>query len=103
MPPASAVLLIECLTASTGTMKEEGRTKTMNRLTTSRTTPGPPGAHPPSSDSIDRATLELLEAWRLQDATDDLEQLRAAERELSEFKKAMNESRTLAGEPLLYP
>jgi hypothetical protein len=84
-------------------MKEEGRTKTMNRLTTSGTTPEPPGAHPPSSDFIDRATLELLEAWRLQDATDDPEQVRAAEQELTEFKKSMNENRTLAGEPLLYP
>jgi hypothetical protein len=84
-------------------MEEEGRTKTLNRLTTSGTTPGPPGAHPLSSDPIDRATLELLEAWRLQDATHDPEQVRAAEQELTEFKKSMNENRTLAGERLLYP
>ena len=75
----------------------------MKHLTTSETDPTQRGAHLLANGSADTATLELLEAWRLQDATDDLEQLRAAERELSEFKKAMNESRTLAGEPLLYP
>jgi hypothetical protein len=75
----------------------------MNRLTTSGTTPEPPGAHPSANGSIDTATLDLLETWRLQDATDDPEQLRAAEQELTEFKKAMNENRTLLGEPLLYP
>ena len=75
----------------------------MTHLTTSETTPRPSGAHLLANGSVDTATLELLEAWRLQDATDDLEQLRAAEHELTEFKKAMNESRTLAGEPLLYP
>jgi hypothetical protein len=74
----------------------------MSHLTTSETAPSQPGAHLVANGSVD-TTLELLEAWRLQDATDDLDQLRAAERELTEFKKAMNESRTLAGEPLLYP
>jgi hypothetical protein len=75
----------------------------MAHLTTSETTPRQPGAHLLAKGSVDTATLELLEAWRLQDATDDPEQLRAAERDLTEFKKAMNQSRTLAGEPLLYP
>jgi hypothetical protein len=75
----------------------------MTHLTTSETTPRQPDAHTVASVSVDTATLELLEAWRRQDATDDVEQLRAAERELTEFKKAMNESRTLAGEPPLYP
>ena len=75
----------------------------MSHVTTSETTPRQSDAHLVANGSVDIATLELLEAWRLQDATDDLEQLRAAERELTEFKKAMNESRTLAGEPLLYP
>ena len=75
----------------------------MKHLTTSETTPRQPAAHLSANGSVDTATLELLEAWRLQDATDDPEQLRAAEHELTEFKKAMNEGRTLAGEPLLYP
>jgi hypothetical protein len=58
---------------------------------------------PPSADgAIDTATLELLQGWRLQDAIDDPEEVRAAEQELTEFKRAMNENRTLAGEPLLY-
>jgi hypothetical protein len=51
----------------------------MKQHTISDTTLRPPGAHSPSSDSIDTVTLELLETWRLQDATDDPEELRAAE------------------------
>jgi len=58
---------------------------------------------PPSANSaVDTATLELLQGWRLQDATDNPEEVRAAEQELTEFKRAMNENRTLAGAPLLY-
>ena len=53
--------------------------------------------------SLDTATLELLASWRLQDATEDPEEIRAAEQELAEFKRAMNENRASAGEPLLYP
>jgi hypothetical protein len=75
----------------------------MKQLATPEGNPAPPGAHLPASGSVDSATLDLLETWRLQDATDDPEQLRAAEHELTEFKKAMNEGRTLGGEPLLYP
>lgn len=54
-------------------------------------------------EARDTATLDLLTAWRLEDATDNLDEIRAAERELSEFKKAMNETRTLAGERPIYP
>lgn len=59
----------------------------------------------PSSDPgvIDRGTLQLLEAWRDQDATDKPDEVSAAEQELAEFKRAMNESRAHAGEPPLYP
>ena len=53
--------------------------------------------------AVDTATLDLLAAWRLEDATDNLDEIRAAERELSEFKKAMNETRTLAGALPIYP
>jgi hypothetical protein len=52
--------------------------------------------------TIDTPTVELLASWRLQDATDDAAVLRAAERDLGEFKQAMNENRTRAGEPKLY-
>jgi hypothetical protein len=48
-------------------------------------------------------TLDLLLSWRRQDATTDPEQIRSAEQELGEFKKAMNENRTAAGEHVLYP
>ena len=60
---------------------------------------GPPSEH----GLIDTATLELLQAWRLQDATDSPEEIRAAESELAEFKRAMNETRASAGEPILFP
>lgn len=52
---------------------------------------------------IDSATLELLASWRRQDFTTDPEQIQAAEQELADFKKAMNENRAASGEPLLYP
>ena len=63
----------------------------------------PPIPQPPPNGSIDSATLELLASWRLEDATQNPEDVRAAEQELAEFKRAMNENRTRAGEPLLYP
>lgn len=59
-------------------------------------------AQPPSS-CIDTATIELLARWAREDATDDPELIRAAEREIAEFKKAMNANRAASGEPLLYP
>lgn len=64
--------------------------------------PSMPPVRPPSG-SIDSATLELLAAWRRQDAASDPEEIRAAERELAEFKKRMNESRTATGERVLFP
>lgn len=62
-----------------------------------------PMARLSNDDPVDTATLELLASWRLQDATDNPEELRAADQELAEFKRAMNDARTSAGEPLLYP
>lgn len=53
--------------------------------------------------SIDTATLELLASWKAQDATTGPEQIRAAEEEVSEFMKAMNENRASTGERLLFP
>ena len=63
----------------------------------------PRPAEAPGRGSVDTATLELLARWRAQDATSDPEQLRAAEQELAAFKKALNESRAVDGEPALYP
>lgn len=71
----------------------------MKRPSTSQ--PIPPSPSP--SGAIDTATLELLAIWRQQDATTDPEQIRAAEEEVAEFKKAMNENRTATGEHALYP
>jgi hypothetical protein len=65
-------------------------------------TPAPPMAPALANSAVDTATLELLQGWRLQDATDNPEEVRAAEQELTEFKRAMNENRALTGEPLLY-
>jgi len=78
------------------------RAKDMKQQTPERTGT-PPVAQPSNNRSIDTATLELLRSWQIQDATDNPEEVRAAEEEISAFKRAMNENRTVAGEPLLYP
>jgi len=65
--------------------------------------PSGPTAGPPDNGVIDTDTLELLARWLREDATRNSGELRAAEQELAEFKRAMNESRTLSGEPVLYP
>jgi hypothetical protein len=75
----------------------------MERQTSSETAPVPQIVRRSDNGSLDTATLELLASWRLQDATEDPEEIRAAEQELTEFKRAMNENRALAGEHLLYP
>jgi hypothetical protein len=74
----------------------------MKQQTTSESSPVPPLAQP-SSGAVDTATLELLARWKQEDATKNPEEVRAAERELREFKEAMNESRAEAGESVLYP
>jgi len=75
----------------------------MKHQITPEANPVPPLAEPSNNNPIDTATLELFAKWRAEDATDDPEELRKAEQELAEFKKAMNENRSQAGEPLLYP
>jgi len=60
-------------------------------------------APPPPMASIDTATLELLAAWKAEDATTDPEKLREADEEIAEFKKAMNENRSATGARLLFP
>ena len=75
----------------------------MKHQTISATATKLPLPQPSSPGSIDTATLELPASWSVQDATDNPEVLRAAEQGFSAFKKAMNEYRTAAGEPRLYP
>ena len=60
-------------------------------------------AFPLSGASVDTATLELLAAWKAQDATADPEKLREADEEIAEFKKAMNANRAATGARLLFP
>lgn len=57
----------------------------------------PASASPLPIGSIDKATLELLAAWKAEDATSDPERLREADEEIAEFKKAMNENRAAVG------
>jgi len=73
-------------------------------------TASPGEAIPPPRDvqtsgdgSIDTATLELLASWRREDAMEDPVELHAAERELTEFKTAMNRTRSAEGGLPLYP
>jgi hypothetical protein len=84
-----------------GTIKREGGN--VKNQTTSGTTPVLPTAQPSSNGAIDTATLELLASWRLEDSKATPDQIRKAEEELREFKQAMNENRTTAGEVILYP
>jgi hypothetical protein len=53
--------------------------------------------------AVDTATLELLAAWKAEDATTDPGKIRAANEEVAEFKKAMNENRAATGARLLFP
>jgi hypothetical protein len=71
----------------------------MKQPSTSQATPTPP---PGPGTDVDTDTLELLAAWRRQDATNDPDQIRAAEQELAEFKKSVDENRVAAGERKLY-
>ena len=73
------------------------------QTTTTEPSLGPLVGTPLAAGAIDTETLELLEAWAREDATDDPEKLRAAQKELDEFKKAMNENRAACGERILYP
>ena len=72
-------------------MKQPSTTQPMNE------------APPPPMGSIDTATLELLAAWKAEDATTDPEKLLEADKEIAEFKKAMNENRAATGARLLFP
>jgi hypothetical protein len=60
-------------------------------------------AKPSFNRGVDTATLQLLSQWKTEDATRNPEEVHAAERELNEFKKSMNDRRTESGEPSLFP
>jgi hypothetical protein len=64
---------------------------------------GSPVGTPLAAGAVDTESLELLEAWAREDATDDPAKLGAAQQELDEFKKTMNENRAACGERILYP
>ena len=74
----------------------------MKHQATSESSPMPPMVQS-SMGAVDTATLEPLSKWKQEDATKSPEKVRAAERELSEFKNSMNEGCAETGEPLLYP
>jgi hypothetical protein len=57
----------------------------------------------PSVPLTDTATLDLLAAWRDQDATTDLGKIREADEEVARFKQAMNANRAASGARLLFP
>ena len=86
--------------ASIGTI-EISEVRAMKQRTTSQTSP-PPVPYAPSNGSIDTATLELLAAWKAEDATTDPEKLREADEEIAAFKKAMNENRAATGAQPLF-
>jgi hypothetical protein len=50
-----------------------------------------------------QATLELLRAWREEEATGDPEEIRAAEEELQELKDALDANRAAVGARPLFP
>jgi hypothetical protein len=49
------------------------------------------------------ATRDLLRTWQEEDATDDPEEIRKAEEELTAFKQGINAVRAEAGARILYP
>ncbi len=62
-----------------------------------------PTLMPRAAGEVDTETLALLEAWAREDSTDDAETLRMAQKELDEFKRAINENRAATGARILYP
>ena len=73
----------------------------MKQPTTMQSASVPPSPIP--DGSVDTATLELLAAWKAEDATTDPEKIRAANEEVDAFMKAMIENRAATGERLLFP
>lgn len=74
-----------------------------NQTTVARHHVSVPPARPAEPIADETETLELLARWAREDATGDPETLRAAQRDLDEFKRTMNENRAASGERILYP
>jgi hypothetical protein len=55
------------------------------------------------ADLVETPTMALMRKWLEEDATSDPAEQRAAEKELTEFKRNMNRPRKEAGARLLYP
>ena len=57
------------------------------------------------SDEIaeNAASIALLQAWLEEDATDDPAEIRKAQEELNEFKRAINAERERVGARRVYP
>jgi hypothetical protein len=81
----------------------EAGSKTMKRQAKTVTRPIRRFAQSSNGDTVDSVTLDLLANWRRQDATDNPHDIRVAEQEVAEFKKAMNDNRVLAGQPPVFP
>lgn len=56
-----------------------------------------------SADARRRAAMELLQSWLDEEATSDPDEIRQAEQELEEFKRAMNASRTDSADTAVFP
>jgi hypothetical protein len=69
----------------------------------SEETEAPTQSAPPLPDPQNASSIALLKSWLEEDATDDPEEIRAAEEDLREFKRNMNLPRKEAGARLLYP
>jgi hypothetical protein len=57
----------------------------------------------PGVNEGNAASIALLQSWLAEDATNDPEEIRAAQRELDEFKRAINAERERAGARPIYP
>ena len=58
---------------------------------------------PAAPNAKAQAAIDLLYQWRVEDATDDEEELARRDTELDEFKVNMNANRALEGRPPVYP
>jgi hypothetical protein len=66
--------------------------------------------HLPSAENVrsavnegNAASIALLQSWLAEDATNDPAEIREAQKELDEFKRAINAERERAGARLIYP
>jgi hypothetical protein len=64
----------------------------------------PPAKHARQQvDEENAASIALLQSWLAEDATNDPEEIRTAQKELDEFKRAINAERARAGARQIYP